>query len=366
MMRAYYTTAVGGLESIVRREISERLCGADVETISTGRGRIYFRYGGPPANTLALRSVEHVFAAVMQSEGLPADKTGLEAIRAQMAACDLSEALATHAQIHGARDNPSFRCTSKRVGEHQYGSMDIMAAAGAGIQERYGWRVDLEHYDYDIHVDVDGDRMTVGLRLTRNSLHRRGRIAHVAASLNPTIGYAMNVLTDPQPDEVFVDPTCGAGTVLLERAALGPARMIGGDLFSQAIAAARANLEANCVAAALLRWDARRLPLASESVDKVCANLPWGRRAGSHIVNKHLYAPLVREIARVLRVGGLAVLLTLEKRMLSRCLSRHGWLRTIETLPLSVGGLRPAIFVVRKWRGHEIPECEKLEELGYA
>jgi tRNA (guanine6-N2)-methyltransferase len=305
---------------------------------------------------LSLRSVENVFAAVGQFDGLPAEETGLEAIRAWAAASDLTEPAAVHAQVHGPRESPSFRCTTKRFGEHAFGSMDIMAAAGAGIVDRYGWRVDLEGYDYDIHVDVEDDRCTIGLRITPVSLRRRGRIVHVAASLDPTLGYAMCVLSDPQPGEVFVDPTCGAGTVLLERAEIGPARLVAGDLFAHPLEMARRNVVANAVEAKLSRWDARRLPLAAESVDKVCANLPWGRRAGSHLVNKHLYPPLIREVARVLKVGGRAVLLSLEKRMLLACVDRHGWLRIADTLPVSVAGLKPAIYVIDKWRGQARPE----------
>ncbi len=401
-MPDYYATAVGGLERIVRREIAERLAGAtvangteafppaqpaeaageepeclrpvlgDPEPTSVSRetfvrssqpdsgscpawGRTVFSYDGPPSHVLALRSVENVFAAVAQFGGLPADETGLEAIRTHLAACDLTEAIAVHTQIHGPHPQPSFRCSSKRVGQHSYGSMQIMAAAGAGVQDRYGWRVDLEGYDYDLHVDVEDDRLTVGLRLTPETLRRRGRVVHVPASLNPTLGYAMCVLSDTQRGEVFVDPTCGAGTVLLERAEFGPARLLGGDLFAHPVEVARRNLAENAVEAHLLRWDARKLPLAAESVDKLCANLPWGRRAGSHTVNKHLYPPLVREIGRVLRVGGLAILLSLEKRMLGECVNRHGWLRITDSFVVSVGGLKPAIFVVRKWRGQERP-----------
>jgi tRNA (guanine6-N2)-methyltransferase len=356
-MAAYYVTSLGGLEAIVRREIAERFPGATIEVSAQAgeRGRTFLSYDGFPADVLALRSVENVFAAVAQFDRLSADESGLQAIRAWAAASDLSGAAAVHAQVYGPRESPSFRCTSKRLGEHAFGSMDIMAAAGAGIVDRYGWRVDLEGYDYDIHVDVEEDRCTIGLRITPVSLRRRGRIAHVAASLNPTLGYAMCVLSDPQPGEVFVDPTCGAGTVLLERAEIGPARLVAGDLFAHPLEMARRNLLANAVEAHLFRWDARRLPLAPESVDKVCANLPWGRRAGSHLVNKHLYPPLVREIARVLKVGGRAVLLSLEKRMLLACVDRHGWLRIADVLPVSVAGLKPAIYVIEKWRGHKRP-----------
>jgi tRNA (guanine6-N2)-methyltransferase len=271
---------------------------------------------------------------------------------------DLGAALKLHERLHGPRPDPCFRCTSKRIGEHRYTSHDIMAAAGAGVQERYGWRVDLENHDYDIHVDVTDDRCSIGLRLTTESLHQRTRVAHVPASLNPTLGYALCVLSDPQEGEVFLDPTCGAGTLPIERAAIGPARMLAGDIWPQPVEMAHRNFEAHDLRVGLCRWDARRLPLAPDSVDKVCVNLPWGRRAGSHTVNKHLYPGLTREMARVLKVGGLAVMLSLEKRMMQRVVGRHGWLRVERTLPVSVGGLKPTIYLVRKWRGQEPPESE--------
>lgn len=357
-MGAYSVTVLGGLEEIARREIEERLSGAEVRPAATRgeRGRVHFEYGGPPTDVLALRSVVNVFAALDEASGIPADESGLEAIRQRAAQLDLGPALELHAAAHGPRTNPSFRCTSKRLGAQTYGSMEIMAAAGAAIVERYGWRVDLEGHDYDIHVDVDDDRLTIGLRLSPESLHHRSRVVHLPASLNPTLGYAMCVLSGPQPCELFVDPTCGAGTILIERAAVGPARLCAGDIFAHPVEAAHRNFEVAAVKVGLCRWDARRLPLRDGSVDKVCANLPWGRRAGSHTVNKHLYPRMVREFARVLRIDGLAVVLTLEKQMLIRCVGRHGWLRLERSVPVSVGGLRPAIYCIRKWREHERPQ----------
>jgi tRNA G10 N-methylase Trm11 len=146
---------------------------------------------------------------------------------------------------------------------------------------------------------------------------------------------------------------CGTGTVLIERASLGSATLLGGDFYPYPVAMARRNLAEHGLGVALHRWDAKHLPLRAGSVDRICCNLPWGRRAGSHTINKHLYPGFVREVARVLRVGGLAVLLTLEKGMLTRLVERHGWLQIDRSLLVGVGGLDPWIFVVRKFRGHE-------------
>lgn len=52
------------------------------------------------------------------------------------------------------------------------------------------------------------------------------------------------------------------------------------------------------------------LPLSDASVDKIMTDLPFGKQFGSLEENHRLYPSVLRELARVLRVGGLAVLLT--------------------------------------------------------
>jgi 23S rRNA G2445 N2-methylase RlmL len=124
-------------------------------------------------------------------------------------------------------------------------------------------------------------------------------------------------------------------------------------MFGHPVAMAARNLAAAAVPATLCRWDARALPVATETVDKTICNPPWGRRAGSHTANRHLYPGFVRQIARVLRVGGVAVLLSLEKGLLTGLVERHSLLRVARFLTVSVGGLHPSIYVVRKvgpWR----------------
>ena len=60
----------------------------------------------------------------------------------------------------------------------------------------------------------------------------------------------------------------------------------------------------------LLHGNAIGLPLADASVDKVLTDLPFGKQFGSLEDNRWLYPRVLMELARVLRVGGRAVLLT--------------------------------------------------------
>lgn len=342
----YFASLIAGLEGIAAGELTERLPHASV--LGALRGKLFFS-GGPPTEPLQLKTVEHVFAYVAQLEGLSATEDGLEQIRREFAALDLDDARSVHDALNPAPGRPSFRITAQRAGSHEYNSLEVAAAAGAGVVDRYEWDVDLEGFDYDVRVYVTDDTALVGLRLSPEPLHRRSRVVHAAASLNPTVAHAMCRLAPRSAGKLFVDPMCGAGTVLVERARLSPdALRLGGDLFAEPLHAAAQNLEAAETDADLVQWDARHLPLTDASVDAVVSNLPWGRRIGSHRVNRHLYPGFVRELARVLRPGATAVLLTQEKRLLTRLIGREDRLSFEAQHHLSLSGMHPTIYVIRR------------------
>ncbi len=342
----YWASVVSGLEDVAAADICLRLPGARV--LERWRGRVFFAYPGPPAEVLKLRAVEHVFAMVRRFSGLPAEESGLAVVEEELYRTELGEALRVLEAVRGRVPWPKFRVTATRSGEHAYNSQQVAAAAGSGVQRRYGWPVDLTRFDVDVRVDVVDGECLVGVRLSEMALHRRSRLVHAPASLNPTVAYAMAWLTRPGPEDVVVDPTCGAGTTLIERATIGRfGLLVGGDLFADAVAMAAVNTRAAHVPVWLFQWDARRLPLKGDSVDVVLANLPWGRRVASHQINRRIYRRIADEIARVLRDRGRAAILTLERRLVSEVYGRHRELYIAHARRLSYGGLEPSLYIIK-------------------
>ena len=148
------------------------------------------------------------------------------------------------------------------------------------------------------------------LRLSDATMrHRRYKTEHIAASLRPSVAAAMGWLTEPQADDVFLDPMCGAGTLLIERGVIARHRLLlGVDHGAEVLAAASANIGPRHKPRQLFRADARRLPLRSGSVTKIATNLPFGKRVGTHRDNVPLYREAIREMHRVLAPGGRMVL----------------------------------------------------------
>jgi len=199
-----------------------------------------------------------------------------------------------------------------------------------------------------------GDRRgwEVLIRLSPRPLATRPwRVCNLEGALNATIAHTMALMTGPHPDDVFLNLACGSGTLLIERAICGPAkRLIGCDNSPEALVCARANIAASKTEGKieLHDWDMRALPLPGASVNKLCADLPFGHLVGSHRENKMLYPQTLQEAARVAGDGAVFVVITHERRLLEEVLQRSYLWKLKQVLQVSLAGISPYIFVLNR------------------
>jgi HEAT repeat protein/predicted RNA methylase len=184
--------------------------------------------------------------------------------------------------------------------------------------------------------------------VTRDELTRPKRRTRTT-SLDWRVARAMVLCSQPTANDIVVDPTCGSGTLLLDRATFGSYCMLkGGDVDAEAVQIAQNNL-ADFRYTYIQQWDATTLPLTEQSVTVVLANLPFGRRVGNHEENISLYPAFIKELVRILKHGGRAVLLTQEVKLLHASLSFHKQCLKIEhEQAIEMGGLSPHIIVLQR------------------
>jgi tRNA (guanine6-N2)-methyltransferase len=360
-----------GFEAIAWSEIAARCAGARVQELA--RRVVPDRVGmtiftAPRAAPLRLlRTVEDMFAvvayrrfpeAVAAPNGAPTTtKAATETLaRVQRAARDarfIDGALASRVGfVPGSRAGHRlrYRVIARMAGDHPFRRVDFQRAVERGIAERGDrtWRLSPEEADVELWATMFPGETILALRLSDERMRVRDyKVAHLPGSLRPSVAAALARVSDPTDEDVVLDPMCGAGTVLIERAHLGRyAKLMGGDRDAAALAAARENVGPRYKPIELHPWDATTLALDDASVTRIITNLPWGMRHGSHADNRRLYPQLIAEFRRVLKKDGRLVMLTAETRLMSE-LMRRRLFRAERILSVSILGAPAAIYIVR-------------------
>jgi SAM-dependent methyltransferase len=169
-------------------------------------------------------------------------------------------------------------------------------------------------------------------------------------STKPVVAEVMIRLAKVGTEHHLLDPFCGTGTILLAAHPFAYGRLFGSDRDEKAIELARANLSRAGVRAELSVGPAEKLTVASGTIDRVVSNLPFGKLVGSHGDNAKLYPAALKEIARVLRPDGRAVLLTEDKRLLKDAVARTPGLKLVRDRLLKYSGATPTVFVLTPTR----------------
>lgn len=353
----YYAHTMPGLEEIAWLEIRSRLKAVSFEAFKQLRGKnglVLFRYAGQPADLLKLRTAEDVFFLVTRVPKVEWGHEGLSEIyQSILRSRFLDKGLRLYSQI-GRRVNkkqPTFRVISRMVGgRHPYRRIDFERAVEKAFKKRLGsrWYTVEEGEDVEIWANLVGLDFICGLRLSDASMRHRGyKKAHIAASLRPSVAASMVWLTDPQATDVFLDPMCGAGTMLVERGVIARhALLLGGDVDDGALQATAQNVGPRHKPRQFMKWDAGRLPLASGSVDKIASNLPFGKQIGGHQKNLSLYRAVFREVDRVLGAKGSAVVLSNETQLIKNTLRWLKGLQIVRGYSVTILGQRARIYLI--------------------
>lgn len=353
----YILHALPGFDAIVTEELKQLPERARIQDqlVHAGRnGMLIVEYHGDVDDLLKLRTVDDVFILIGYYADLPPKYAALKAIKERLLASPtVNSGTRTVRALfpkRGGEGKIRYRVIARQQGEMPYRRIDLQEAVSKGIGMRTDYRWRLADDGLEFWVTQSHDVAIIGLRVSDESMrHRTYKINHIEASLRPTAAAAMVMLTKPKATDVFLDPMCGAGTTLIERALFGRyAELLGGDLNPEAVATALANVGPRYKPISIQEWDARALPLDESSVTAVTCNLPFGVQISTPEENRRLYPAVMKELKRVMQVGARASLLTNDMRAINRSLERTSGMYLEHQHAVIILGRKAQMLVVQK------------------
>lgn len=355
----FYAHTMPGVEDIAWLEIRKLIPYAqfvDKLFAKERNGIVMFEHDGPIQPMLGLRTTEDLFLMALSLDKISRGWKDLYQLTKLIARrAEFKDAVDQLMQFQ--RDNqqsgiPTYRIVRRTYGRYEFQPKDLERSIEKGIKARYPhWKlVNDEHARIEVWVNILGTRLIIGLRLTDHTMSQRfKKVKQLKTALRPSIAAAMIHLTEPDSNDVFLDPMSGSGTLLMERRMAGPyQQLLGGDnnlahaQFSD-VNVSRMRKERPS-SFTIHHLNGKNLPFADGSIDKVATQLPFGH----HNRLARLYPPFFAELARVLKENGRAVIFSSEYDLLKDAVRKQPKLTTLTGYSISTKHQWGRIYIIRR------------------
>ena len=204
-------TAAMGLESIVAREVQSL---GYKTTVDNGKVAFNAPISAIPRCNLWLRSADRVRLLIGEFKATSFD--------------DLFEQTKALPWERFICEDGKFPVSGKSHQSKLYSVPDCQAIVKKAIADRLMLKHGMTGHMpetgalYKVEVSLHKDVATLTLDTSGVGLHKRGyRVGQGSAPLKETLAAALVLLTNWRPDEEFIDPFCGSGTIPIEAALIG-------------------------------------------------------------------------------------------------------------------------------------------------
>jgi hypothetical protein len=297
----YYSTFPSGLTPVA--EDALHLALPDAKVLSSLDGALVYGSSAPPQRIAALRFFVNSFVVLAAFRELRAPRP-LDAMARQVGA-GRTGALGKMTSTIG---RGTFRVVASVENRLVHLAPSLLGAVETRIKSATGSipARSAARHEYWLLTRSEGS----GFFLWRATKRRGTHGTLHAGELQPEVAHLLCVMSGPSASDVFLDPFCGWGSIVIERARSFPFRSIGGsDVDRAKVEAVTSRLGGVSSRGVVIRQaDATRLDgIDDRSIDVVVTDPPWGEYDRQDVAG--LYARFLDRLQSVLRPEGRVILL---------------------------------------------------------
>ena len=345
-MTKYASTFISGLKDVVS-EMFRQLY-PDVEILLLLDGLIVYQGQLSTKEVEQLRFVTNSFIVLDVFE-----KLRKHPVQAMLSAAARDENLGRkiHAHIRTVNTGRTFRIVVSQ--ENQFVSVDknLLESVERKIAGIKGLRVHRAKPDTEFWFLYRSEGY--GFFLMRLTTHTAYEKVLQKGELKPELAHLLCFISEPNEEDIFLDPFCGYGAIPIERALSFPYNMIFAiDKDSDKKQFVRNSLTTKKVKGTFIVKSQDALNLASfdtNFIHKIVTDPPWGlfERLDGDITK--FYRLMLKELARVLCINGIMVILTARKDEFEQAIAgENKRLKLLNKYDILVSGKKAAIYKILK------------------
>lgn len=313
-MNTYFSTFITGFTEVVERSLKNMLF--DLEIINISDGIVIYKTAAPIEKVKGLGFLNNTFALIKEFKNIDSNsirkifreiiqEPSLEKYIQKFITRRTTFRIITKADQMVAVDKNLLARLEKRISENRFLSVNRT----------------LPDVEFWFLIRRDGTGF-FGLRLTRRPNYEK---TLEKGELYPELANIMCLISEPNKNDVFLDPFCGSGSIPIQRALSFPYKQVlAGDIEPKLIDKLRNKTKKMKQQIIIGKWDVLNLKTFNDSsVDKIVTDPPWGLHSGTDLNLPKFYSDMIREFSRVLKPNGFLVILVANKELFQEITSKY-------------------------------------------
>jgi len=341
-MNSYFSTFITGFESVVERALPKTLKEVKIEQLSDGL--VIYKTTSHLEEIKGVKFFNNSFILLKLFHPLPDNP--IKTMLLEMLHNHELELLLRKLVL---KNGTKFRV--RALVENQFVAIDnnLLAKVEAKISTLTKLVINRSLPDIEFHILTRSEGFgLIGVRLTRRSNYEK---TLERGELYPELAYLLCLISEPNKNDIFLDPFSGSGSISIQRAVSFPYRQVlAGEIDSHLVNKLRrrtSNLPQKIIVSQGNALDLQTF--SNNSVDKIVTDPPWGLHTGKSLTLPKFYFQMMQELHRIVKPDGVIVILTAQKELFEETLNQHkNKLELIKKYNTLVSGKKASVYKIKK------------------
>ncbi len=335
-MATYFSTFITGFTDVIQEVLTKRFEKIQIEEELDGM--IVYSTFAPVTQILEQKYFNNTFV-LLASCPVQKDATTASIVKDLYRKANFGVAR-KYAVIQRAS---KFRISISRENELTSINNEIVKKIEEKILSQTPFKLDRQRADYEFWFVIRSEgKAYLGMRITKlKAKPEKGQ-------LRPELAQLLCALSNPAPEDIFLDPCAGSGAIVQERLTIGPFKqLIAGDSDPNKATALKFLFKKNKFIQTRQLDVANLYTIEAASINKIVTDPPWGLYDDRDKDYSEFYTKILLEFKRVLIPNGIIVVLTARKEEFKKALTAVNTELSIkQKLDILVSGKKASIYVL--------------------